>query len=167
MTANRMQIATVALVLNCAHCLSAFGEFAHPGIAHSRESIQFVKAKIADGQQPWLAAWERLKNSRYASLDWQPKPIAHVERGPYNKPSKLEFLAMTPKMRKEEGKAYVLPRIDGNTIDLNPKYAYRSPYLQNKAGSDIVTVSYGNRKWEYDFAKNTVTGITTNSQNAR
>lgn len=28
-----------------------------------------------------------LKDSRYASLDWRPKPFPHVERGPYNNPN--------------------------------------------------------------------------------
>jgi dTDP-D-glucose 4,6-dehydratase len=45
---------------------------------------------------------------------------------------------------------------DGKTIDLNPAYAYNSPYMQSKAGSDIVTLSYGTRKWKYDFGENTV-----------
>lgn len=82
-----MRIASLVLVLTCAPCLPALGEFTHPGIAHSRESIGFVKARIAAGEQPWLTAWERLKNARYSSLDWQPRPFAHVERGPYNNPN--------------------------------------------------------------------------------
>jgi len=36
----------------------------------------------------------------------------------------LDFFAMTPSMRKEEGKDYILPKIDGKTIDLDPDYAY-------------------------------------------
>lgn len=39
------------------------------------------------GEQPWLAAWEKLKESRYSTLDWKPKPFEHVERGPYNDPN--------------------------------------------------------------------------------
>ena len=82
-----MRIAALALLLVCAAGSTAPGEFAHPGIAHSRESIAFVKQKVAAGEQPWVTAWEGLKNSRYASLDWQAKPFAHVERGPYNDPN--------------------------------------------------------------------------------
>ena len=63
---------------------------------------------------------------------------------------------MTPTMR-DEGEDYILPKIDGKTIDLNPEYAYNSPSMQNKAGSAIVTVRYGSRRWDYDFDKNTVT----------
>ena len=61
-------------------------EFIHPGIAHTEESIQFVKSKIVADEQPWTKEWERLTNSSYASLSWQPKPQEHVERGPYNYP---------------------------------------------------------------------------------
>jgi len=53
-----------------------------------------------------------------------------------------------------------LPKIDGKELDLNLKHNYRSPYMNNTVGSDIVTVTYGKRKWEYDFEKNTVTEIS-------
>lgn len=82
-----MRIVDLSLLLAFALGSTAFGDFVHPGIAHSRESISFVKEKIAAGEQPWTAAWEGLRNSRYASLDWQPKPFASVQRGPYNDPN--------------------------------------------------------------------------------
>jgi len=50
-----------------------------------------------------------------------------------------------------------LPKIDGKELDLDLEYNYNSPYMENKVGSDIVTVRYGARRWEYDFSKNTVT----------
>lgn len=84
---NRIRITFLLAVLTCVPCLPAWGEFAHPGIAHSRKDVEFVKAKIAAGEQPWLAAWQRLKKSESASLDFKPKPFAHVERGPYNDPN--------------------------------------------------------------------------------
>lgn len=64
----------------------AEAEFVHPGIAHSSQRIAFVKSKLEAGEQPWTGAWEQLKSSREASLDYQPQPSAHVERGAYNKP---------------------------------------------------------------------------------
>ena len=42
--------------------------------------------KVEAGEQPWATAWEALKASRSASLDWKPEPFANVERGPYNNP---------------------------------------------------------------------------------
>jgi hypothetical protein len=80
-------------------------------------------------------------------------------RGPSS--SRIEFFAMTPTMRNDEGKDYILPKINGKTIDLDPEYAYSSPYMQNMAGSAIVTLRYGDRKWMYDFDRNTVTEVET------
>ena len=84
---DKMRGVALSLVITCAYCLPADGEFVHPGIAHSAEGIEFVKAKIAAGEEPWSTAWDGVKNSRYASLDWQPEPFAHVERGAYNNPN--------------------------------------------------------------------------------
>jgi len=61
--------------------------FTHPGISHSQASIDLIKAKIAAGEQPWARAWEKVQESRYASLDWRPQPHPHVERGPSNNPN--------------------------------------------------------------------------------
>ena len=67
------------------HAVAA--DFVHPGIAHSQESIDFVKAKIAAGEEPWATAWKNVQSSRSADLGWRPQPHAHVERGPYNNPN--------------------------------------------------------------------------------
>ena len=65
----------------------AHGEFVHPGVSHTRESIAFVKGKIAAGEQPWTRAWEEVKSFRRSSLEYEPEPRARVERGPYNNPN--------------------------------------------------------------------------------
>ena len=62
-------------------------DFVHPGIAHTRESIDFVQARIAAGEEPWASAWKGVRASRSADPDWRPQPHAHVERGPYNNPN--------------------------------------------------------------------------------
>ncbi len=61
--------------------------FSHPGIAHTRASIDFVKGKLKSSEEPWTSAWQQLKESSYASLDWEAEPRAHVERGPSNNPN--------------------------------------------------------------------------------
>jgi len=66
----------------------AKAEFVHPGIHHTAEGIDFVKLKIAAGEEPWKESWDLLKKSRYASLKWRPGPHPHVERGPSNRPDK-------------------------------------------------------------------------------
>ncbi|MHC5056839.1 MAG: HEAT repeat domain-containing protein [Planctomycetota bacterium] len=38
---------------------------------------------------------------------------------------------------------YILPKTDGETLDLDLKYNYRSPFMEGEVGSDIVTVRYG------------------------
>lgn len=60
--------------------------FIHPGVTHTQVELDFVKAKIATGEQPWKEAWEDLLASPYADLSWEPRAVAHVERGPYNRP---------------------------------------------------------------------------------
>lgn len=75
------------LTLGAPALIAAEG-FVHPGVTHSKESIAFVRAKLAGGEEPWTAAWTRLRESRYADLDWQPDPHALVERGPSNDPDR-------------------------------------------------------------------------------
>jgi parallel beta-helix repeat protein len=61
--------------------------FVHPGMLQSRADLDFMKKKVLAGEQPWKSAWDRLRSSPNASLDFQPKPFAHVIRGPYNNPA--------------------------------------------------------------------------------
>lgn len=71
--------------------------------------------------------------------------------------AELSFQAMTP-ARLKAGEKYRLPKVDGNTIDLDPEYAYQSPYLKNKAGSQMIELTYDDRTWVYDFETATITG---------
>ncbi len=61
--------------------------FVHPGIAHSRAELDFIKAKVKAGEQPWRSGWEELRAWEGASLSWQTRPFAIVERGAYAKPN--------------------------------------------------------------------------------
>jgi len=111
---------------------------------------------IQTGRRADYGSFEKFQKAILAApLEYDDNKVEY--RGPNS--SRLEFFAMTPAMRKDEGKAYILPKVEDKTIDLNPEYAYSSPYLQNKAGSEIVAVRYGRRKWEYDFEQNTVTEV--------
>ena len=62
-------------------------QFVHPGIAHTQADLDFVRQKVKDSQQPWADAFEAAKKSPYGSLQWEPEPAAHVERGPSNNPN--------------------------------------------------------------------------------
>jgi parallel beta-helix repeat protein len=66
---------------------SAAPAFAHPGMLQSREDLEFMRRKVAAGEEPWKTAWDRLCRERYSSLDFQPQAVAHVVRGPYGRPS--------------------------------------------------------------------------------
>lgn len=82
-----MRIAALALLMTCIQSSLVHGQFVHPGVAHSRDSIAFVRQKVESGEQPWETAWEGVQKSRYASLGWQPQAVPDVERGPYNDPN--------------------------------------------------------------------------------
>ena len=60
--------------------------FTHPGILHSRAELDVVKARVAEGKKPWASAWRDLRRQRFSSLHWAPRPVAHVVRGPSNRP---------------------------------------------------------------------------------
>ncbi len=62
--------------------------FAHPGLLHSREELDFIKQKLADDEEPWKTAWNELQSSRSASLTYTPKPRASVVRGANNNPNR-------------------------------------------------------------------------------
>lgn len=56
----------------------------HPGIMQTRADLEFTKAKIKAGEEPWKSAWDLWLASPVASLDFTPKPFAHVIRGAYD-----------------------------------------------------------------------------------
>jgi hypothetical protein len=74
------------LLLVLAALAPAQAGFVHPGITQNRQELEFMKQKVLAGEQPWKGAWDRLRAANYSSLNFQPKPFAHVIRGPYGKP---------------------------------------------------------------------------------
>jgi hypothetical protein len=67
--------------------VTAQAAFAHPGVLLSRAQLDFVKAKVAAREQPWLNAYNQMIGSRYASLSRVPRPRATVECGSYSNPN--------------------------------------------------------------------------------
>lgn len=55
----------------------------HPGILQTRSDLEFMKAKIKAGEEPWTSSWNVWLTSPVASLDFKPKPFVHVIRGAY------------------------------------------------------------------------------------
>lgn len=61
----------------------AHGSIVHPGILQTRADMEFMKAKVKAGEEPWKSAWERLQAEPNSSLDFKPRPFAHIIRGAY------------------------------------------------------------------------------------
>src|SRR5262249_13171858 len=60
--------------------------FYHPGVLVNRTQLDFVKAKIAAGAEPWKSALEAAKASEYGKRDYTPHARATVECGPFSRP---------------------------------------------------------------------------------
>jgi hypothetical protein len=55
--------------------------FVHPGLLHSQQDFERMRAKVAAGAQPWTAGWERLVANPHAALTWTAQPVSIVYRG--------------------------------------------------------------------------------------
>lgn len=110
------------------------GRFVHPGIAHTRASIDFVREKIDAEEEPWARNWDVLDRSDYASLQWEPKPRSHVERGAYNHPNigSSEFSA--------DGKAAYTHALHW-ALSGDQKHARKSAQILNAWSAKLRTVT--------------------------
>lgn len=79
-------VPAAGLVCSPSSCPGAEVTFVHPGLLHSRDELEFVKARVAAGAQPWKSAWEQLRSHSISQLGWKPKATANVVRGAYNRP---------------------------------------------------------------------------------
>ncbi|GAA2063789.1 alginate lyase family protein [Streptomyces albiaxialis] len=55
--------------------------FTHPGALHTQEAFDRMAEKVAAGDQPWRAGWERLTANPHSSADWAPDPQETIIRG--------------------------------------------------------------------------------------
>ncbi|MGW2473690.1 alginate lyase family protein [Streptomyces sp. NPDC001665] len=67
--------------------VAAPAAFTHPGVLVSRPQLDFVRAKVQAGAQPWKSAYDQMMGSKYASLSRTAKPRAVVECGSYSNPN--------------------------------------------------------------------------------
>ena len=61
--------------------------FRHPGVLVNKAQLDFVRAKIAAGEQPWKGAYDKAVADNYGSLAYAAKPQVNVECGPYSNPN--------------------------------------------------------------------------------
>src|SRR5947209_15126680 len=59
--------------------------FVHPGIDQGAADLSYMKKKVLAGEQPWAAAFDRLK--AVADTGFIVRAHTHVLRGPYGKPN--------------------------------------------------------------------------------
>jgi hypothetical protein len=124
--------------------------------AHHRLYLedQYSPILIQTGRK---AVYGTFENFQKAILD---APLTLTETTlDYTGPNSYRIEFFQAKDSGENPYPETLPKIDGTELDLNLKYNYSSPYMQCQTGSDVVTTRYGSRRWEYDFAKNTVTEV--------
>jgi hypothetical protein len=62
------------------------GGFQHPGVLVDRGQLDFVKAQLAAGAEPWKSALAAVTASPLASLAYTPHPIAVVQCGSFSNP---------------------------------------------------------------------------------
>ncbi len=55
--------------------LPADKAFVHPGILQTQAGLDFVRQRLAAGEEPWTSALKSLRSSEYARLDYQPSII--------------------------------------------------------------------------------------------
>jgi hypothetical protein len=51
-------------------------KFIHPGILNTKQELNFVKAKVNAGQQPWISGYNKMMSDKGSSLSFQPSPCA-------------------------------------------------------------------------------------------
>ncbi|WP_049577300.1 alginate lyase family protein [Streptomyces sp. SBT349] len=70
-----------------AEALAAPATFTHPGVMVSRPQLDFVRARVNAGEQPWTNAFNQMMSSNYANLSRPARPRAVVECGSYSNPN--------------------------------------------------------------------------------
>lgn len=53
--------------------------FVHPGILVSKQQLDFVKAKIANSEQPWRKAYETARDNFFGNTSRLPTPVTEVK----------------------------------------------------------------------------------------
>ncbi|WP_367135597.1 alginate lyase family protein [Saccharothrix sp. HUAS TT1] len=80
-------VAASLVVVAPSSSTAAPATFAHPGVLVSKSQLDFVRAKVNAGAQPWRGAYDQMLAHPFASLSRVPKPRAVVECGSYSNPN--------------------------------------------------------------------------------
>jgi hypothetical protein len=58
---------------------SAPAAFVHPGVLQDRAQLDFVKARLAEGAEPWTAALAKAESTRFSKTTYPPHPVATID----------------------------------------------------------------------------------------
>jgi len=59
--------------------LPASQSFAHPGILHSQADLDFVRARLAAGEEPWTSALRAMRADKYCQLTIKAKAVPVID----------------------------------------------------------------------------------------
>jgi hypothetical protein len=59
--------------------LAAGHVFAHPGILHSQSDLDFVRARLAAGEEPWTSALAAMRKSEFTQLSYKPRIVPVID----------------------------------------------------------------------------------------
>jgi len=82
---NFIFLLVLAGTIACSPAKTAAQNFVHPGIDQTSQDLAYMRKKVLAGEQPWKAAFDRLKAS--ADTGFIVKVHTHVLRGPYGRPN--------------------------------------------------------------------------------
>jgi hypothetical protein len=77
------RLLTILVVLAAGGVALAAEPFRHPGILHTREDLERMKAKVAGGVEPWRSGFDALRSHKHSQSDYALRgPYRVVVRGP-------------------------------------------------------------------------------------
>ncbi|QES42461.1 hypothetical protein DEJ49_17000 [Streptomyces venezuelae] len=62
--------------------------FTHPGVLVGKEQLERARDRVRGREQPWFAAYEQMRRSKYAADDYTARPYAVVECPPDTRPGR-------------------------------------------------------------------------------
>lgn len=71
--ANKTSINTQSITTQ-----KAPAKFKHTGLLNSVDELKTIKSKIAEGKEPWKSAFDKMKSSNFAKLNYKPTPYKIV-----------------------------------------------------------------------------------------
>lgn len=87
---------------------SSTGAFTHPGVLMDQQQLDFMKAKVSAGEQPWKNAFDQMRDSNLANKNYVARPVPKLMCSPG---SVLQDAPNTPQagcveMNTDSGAAY-------------------------------------------------------------